>query len=313
MVDSVATTHARNQGIRVNRLESFAFIASMLTYQPGSFAVMTKSKFIIANTLAVIAMLMSPLAYAEDEYNELDLTYPSIATQGEAPTKNWRGMLGAGVLVMQPPIEDTRTYALPLLAVTYRDTVYFHFGQAGVYVFKSEDRLARLALALKARRGYDPSDYPGLTGMQKRDTSIEAGLSGVWLTTSPLLIISYGYFSDVSDTTNGDSAQFGLAHPVRLTQDWQLIPSVGAQWLSSKVVNYYYGVMPSEATPSRPAYSGTASSNVRVGLMLHYRASRDWSLFGGVSYTRLGSGVSDSPIVIHDAVSALLVGGAWRF
>jgi outer membrane protein len=268
-------------------------------------------RLLLPGVLVVMSCVCSNLALAEDMFTELNLTYPAIQSPDVSQETNWRGMLGAGLLVLQPPIENTRTYGLPLLAVTYRDTVYFHFGQAGVYVLRSDDRRARLAIAVKARRGYDPSDYPGLAGMQKRDTSIEAGVSGVWLTRTAL--ISYGYFTDVSGHSDGDSAQLNLAHPFRLQPRWHLTPSLGAQWLSAKVVNYYYGVLPSEAAPGRPAYEGTSSVNLRLGLMLSYRASREWSLFGGVSNTWLGNGISDSPIVIHDHIAALLVGGVWRF
>ena len=268
-------------------------------------------RLFLSGTLILVAHLFSSFAFAQDEFTELNLAYPAIQSPEVSHEGNWRGMLGAGLLVLQPPIENTRTHALPLVAITYRDTVYFHFGQAGVYVFKSDDRRARLALALKARRGYDPSDYPGLSGMNERDTSIEAGVSGVWLTRTAL--ISYGYFTDISGHSDGDSAQLNLAHPFRLQPRWHLTPSLGVQWLSANVVNYYYGVLPSEAAPGRPAYEGTSSVNLRVGLMLGYRASREWSLFGGVSNTWLGSGITDSPIVIHDTIAALLVGGVWRF
>ena len=120
-------------------------------------------------------------------------------------------------------------------------------------------------------------------------------------------------FTDISNKSDGNSAQLNLAHPLRLAPRWHLIPSIGAEWLSDKVVDYYFGVKPGEATLARPAYVGTASVNLRAGVMLHYRLSREWSLFGGASYTRLGSGISDSPIVTHDAITALHFGGGWHF
>lgn len=261
--------------------------------------------------LIIGASLLSSIALAQDEYTELNLAYavgPKVDTAREG---NWHGLLGAGVIVLQQPVADTRTFVLPLVAVTYRNTFYWRFGQAGVYVLNSEDRRARLAIALKARRGYDPADYAALAGMAKRDTSVEAGLHGIWLTHASL--ISYGVFTDISNKSDGNSAQLSLAHPFRLAPRWHLIPSLGAEWLSDKVVDYYFGVKPSEATLARPAYVGTASLNLRAGVMLHYRLSREWSLFGGASVTRLGSGISDSPIVTHDAITALHFGGGWHF
>lgn len=261
--------------------------------------------------LLIITGLWSHPANAEDAYTELVAAYAGTALPSEAHAGNWHGLVGGAVIALQQPVADWRGFVLPLVAVTYRNTVYWHFGQAGVYVLNSDDRRARLGLAVKARRGYDPADYAALAGMGKRDTSIEAGVHGIWLTHGAL--ISYGYFTDVSGTSHGDSAQLSLAHPFRVAPHWRVIPSIGAEWLSDKVVDYYYGVRPSEATVNRPAYTGTACVNLRLGVMLHHRVSRDWSLFGGVGVTRLGSGINDSPIVIHERITALHVGAAWHF
>ena len=265
----------------------------------------------LALALLLIGGLWHTAALAQDEFSEFDAAYAGMPLPKSTRAGNWHGLVGGAVMVLQQPIADRRSFVLPLVSVTYRHSVYWHIGQLGVYVLSSDDHRARLALALKARRGYDPADYAGLAGMDKRATSAEAGLHGIWLTRAAL--ISYGVFTDVSGHSHGNSAQLRLAHPFRIAPRWHLTPSVGAEWLSDKVVDYYYGVKPSEATPARPAYTGTASVNLRAGLMLSHRLAHAWSLFGGVGVTRLGSGISASPIVIHDTISALHFGGAWHF
>ena len=262
-------------------------------------------------TLLVSAGLYNNIALAQDEFSELNTAYadaplPSVAREG-----NWHGLVGGAVIALQQPVADRRGYLLPLVAVTYRDTFFWHFGQLGAYVLNSDDRRARLAIALKARRGYDPADYAALAGMVKRDTSLEAGISGVWRTHA--VVTRYSYFSDISGTSHGDSAQLNFSHPFRLAPRWFLAPSLGAEWLSDKLVDYYYGVKPAEATATRPAYTGTASTNLRAGVMVMHLLPEHWLLFGGVGVTRLGSGISDSPIVIHDSIGALHFGGAWYF
>lgn len=261
-------------------------------------------------SLLLVLALASQISLAQDEYTELNAAY--IATPlPRTRTGAWHGLLGGAVIALQQSVADTRTYVLPLVAVSYRQTFYWHFGQAGVFVVSSADRRARLAIALKARRGYDPGISPALAGMDKRASSVEAGVHGTWLTHATL--ISYGVFNDISGHSHGSSAQLSLAHPISLAPHWHLVPSIAAEWLSAKVVNYYYGVKTSEATPSRPVYTGTSSTNLRVGLMLNYRLSRSWSLFGGIGYTKLGTGISDSPIVIHNGVAALHIGAGWHF
>lgn len=261
-------------------------------------------------SLLLVLALASQASLAQDEYTELNAAYAATPLQ-MSHAGAWHGLLGGAMLALQQPVADTRSYVLPLVAVSYRRTFYWHFGQAGVFVLSSANRHARLAIAVKARRGYDPSISPALAGMDKRATSVEAGVHGIWLTQATL--ISYGVFSDISGHSHGSSAQLSLAHPMTLAPRWHLVPSIAAEWLSAKVVDYYFGVKASEATPSRPAYTGTPSTNLRVGLMLNYRLTRAWSLFAGVGYTRLGTGISNSPIVIHNGVAALHIGAGWHF
>lgn len=268
---------------------------------------MTRKLFI---SLLLVLALTSRVCLAQDEYTELNAAYTATPLP-QTQTGAWHGLLGATAITLQQPVADTRTYILPLIAVTYRRTFYWHFGQAGVFVLRSAHHHARLAIAIKARRGYDPSISPSLTGMDKRATSLEAGVHGTWFTHATL--ISYGVFNDISGHSHGSSAQLSLARPISLAPRWHLVPSIAAEWLSTKVVDYYFGVKSSEATPSRPAYTGAPSTNLRAGLMLNYRLSHDWSLYGGIGYTKLGTGISNSPIVIHKSVAALHIGAGWHF
>lgn len=268
-------------------------------------------KFFVC-AVALLSATASLSARTQDALNELDFAFgESEPEKDPARPDHWRGFLGAGLVALDHPVADRHAYLVPLVSISYRDTVYWNVGQAGVWLLKSDDRSARLGLALKARGGYDPDDYDGLAGMDKRHTSAELGLNASWRTRP--MTVSLGYFTDVSDNSNGDSAMLGLSHPFRLSDTWSLTPSVGAEWLSTEVVDYYYGVRPSEVVPNRPAYQGQSSVNLRVALMAHYKLARAWSLFGGASITHLGNGITDSPISIHDNVTAIFVGAGWRF
>lgn len=268
-------------------------------------------KFLI-NVVALLSVTASLPVRAQDALSELDFAFAETGkTTDPAGSSGWRGFLGAGLIALDRPVADRKAFLLPLVSVSYADTFYWNVGQIGAWLLKSDDRSARFGIALKARGGYDPDDYDGLMGMNKRDTSAELGLTGKWRTRP--MTVSFGYYTDVTDKTNGNSAQLGFSFPIRLSDSWTLVPSVGADWLSAEVVNYYYGVRPAEAAPGRPAYSGESSVNLRGAVLVHYRLARAWSLFGSVSVTHLGSGVSDSPIIIHDDVAAIFIGAGWHF
>ncbi|MCI0748934.1 MAG: MipA/OmpV family protein [Nevskiales bacterium] len=267
----------------------------------------TKRAALVAATLFVC------VAQAQDELNELNSAYGTPGVEDTAGrTNDWNGLLGAGVGVLNRPIDDDRAFIVPLVSVSYRDVIYLSFAQLGAWLIKSEDRSVRAGIAIKPRGGYDPEDHAGLAGMEKRDTSAELGVKTVWYTRP--LNVSFAYYADISGASNGDSAALDFSHAIRLSQRWRLTPSIGAQWLSADVVDYYYGVRSSEMIPGvRPAYTGDNTVNWRAGLMAGYLLASDRLLFGGVSYTGLGSGMADSPIVIHDSLGALHLGFAWRF
>jgi outer membrane protein len=274
---------------------------------------MRLSAAVVAQCLVVaMGTAVSPFSYAQDTATELDLAYGDVGSTDDIRQRgDWRGFLGVGVAGIDGIVGDGHTFLVPIASVTYKDTVYLSLTRAGVWLFKSDDHTARAGLVVKQRRGYDPEDADRLAGMESRDNSVEAGINGAWAIQP--VIVSAAFFTDVSGKSDGNSATFGVSRPFRLSDRWKIVPSAGAQWLSADVVDYYYGVKPSEVTATRPAYEGKSTVNLRLGVMAHYRLGNDWSLFGGVGYTWLGSGVADSPIVDRDSVAAVHFGGGWHF
>ncbi len=94
---------------------------------------------------------------------------------------------------------------------------------------------------------------------------------------------------------------------------FRLLPSVGFEWMSARLVDYYYGVHADEAMPGRPAYQGRDTVNVGAGIAADLRLNRSWSLLGGVHVTRFGSGIEDSPIVTRRFSALVHFGAGWRF
>lgn len=257
-------------------------------------------------------LMLNCSVHAQDEATELNQINGDVLVEARTDRPSaWHGFLGAAAVATEQSVGDKRGFFAPLIAVTYSDTFYWQIARGGMWLFKSKDRSTRAGLVVKPRRGFKPDDYAGLAGMEARATSVEVGVNGVWVGWP--MTISAAYYTDVSNKSAGDSANLGLSHPIRVANRWRITPSIGAEWLSTDLVNYYYGVKFSEITAIRPAYQGQDSINLRVGMTLHYGLTRDWSLFGGVGYTQLGSGISASSFVINDHVATLHFGGGWIF
>ncbi len=225
----------------------------------------------------------------------------------------FHGLIGAGLFngerITGEP--QRRTILLPIVIMTYEDWAYWSIGGGGLWLLQDQDHSMKLGIGVKVHPGYRPDDDPDLAGIERRNASLDGSVNGLWRT--PLVTVGISYYHDILDVYDGDSASLRFSHPFRLSSEFSLAPDVGISWDSARIVDYYYGVRPAEATAVRPAYRGRESINIGGGLAGSYRISPSWSLLGGVRVTRFGYGISDSPIVPHRSSAVAYFGGGWRF
>src|SRR5512146_1944672 len=82
---------------------------------------------------------------------------------------------------------------------------------------------------------------------------------------------------------------------------------------SARLNDYYYGVRPDEATPTRPAYEAGAGFNNEIGLYGSYHLTERWRLLAGVSATLLSTEIRDSPVVSDRMELTAMAGAAYDF
>ena len=170
----------------------------------------------------------------------------------------------------------------------------------------------RLDLFVEQRaEGFPVNNLPvSLSGMALRKPGVDFGLS--YRYRQPWGTLQADLLSDVSQTSRGSEAQLSYAY------DWRsgpltLRPSVTFALRDAKLNNYYYGVLPGEATASRPAYAAGAGINTTLGVYGAYDVSQNWRLLAGVSATVLSATVKNSPLVQRQVLPAIYVGAAYDF
>ena len=170
----------------------------------------------------------------------------------------------------------------------------------------------RLDLFVEQRaEGFPVNSLPAsLSGMALRKPGVDFGLS--YRYRQPWGTLQADLLSDVSQTSRGSEAQLSYAY------DWRsgpltLRPSVTFALRDAKLNNYYYGVLPGEATASRPAYAAGAGINTTLGVYGAYDVSQNWRLLAGVSATVLSATVKNSPIVQRQVLPGIYVGAAYDF
>ncbi|HEX9020416.1 MAG TPA: MipA/OmpV family protein, partial [Nitrospirota bacterium] len=200
------------------------------------------------------------------------------ASREGQPPEGLHGIIGAGVFNGERILGDARrrSVLLPIILMTYQDRAYWSIGGGGFWLYHSDDRSLKLGAGLKLHPGYRPDGDQELAGMEKRRSSIDGYLNAVWQ--NPVVDFGITYYRDIGRVSRGDAATIRVSHNFQITPDIRLTPSVGLEWESAKLVNYYYGVKPSEAQPGRPAYTGRKTINYGVGMTGAYRLSRSWCL-----------------------------------
>jgi len=78
---------------------------------------------------------------------------------------------------------------------------------------------------------------------------------------------------------------------------FRIAPHFDIDYLSSKDVDYYYGVLPNEVTLSRAAYNGKSTFNFVLGTEVDWSLTPRQTIRAEFGVTRYGSGITNSPIV----------------
>lgn len=118
--------------------------------------------------------------------------------------------------------------------------------------------------------------------------------------------------SDVSGTHDGREAWLSWSYPW-YTHSNEFTLTFGAEWKSSKLVGYYYGVREDESFPGRPQYTGGSGTNGFIRFAARHAFSRNWHLVGMVEREFLSSAISSSPIVDDEQVDTFFAGLFYQF
>jgi len=236
------------------------------------------------------------------------LPLSSLAADEPPADSHWG--LGLAASVSQRPYRDAdnKTRALPLLVYENR---WVRIGGPGIDL--KLPPAGPVSFALRARYafdGYEQDDAPILAGMAERKDSFWLGGAAKWH--NGIVDLSAEWLGDVSSHSKGQQFKLQLDRSFR-TGAFEFTPRLAATWLDRKYVDYYYGVTAPEVTAGRPFYEGRATVNAEVGLRTVYGLAPRHAVSLDLSTTRLGAGITDSPLVERRNVSSVRLGYIYRF
>jgi MipA family protein len=155
-----------------------------------------------------------------------------------------------------------------------------------------------------------PTPEPQPFKPPKRDYAVELGFEtlfdGDWGAATV-----HG-FQDVSGTHKG--FEVGADYDYRYTRGrFSVAPSVGIEYKSRKLNDYYWGVHPDEASANIVEYHVDGGMGWHAGLRTNYYVTKHLRAALSVNYEQLQDSVAESPLVKDDYVLGFFGGFAWTF
>ena len=235
---------------------------------------------------------------------------PAVETEQETESERPQIFVGAGAVVRSEPYDgvDAKIYPIPL------------FGYEGKRLYLRGITVGYRLIQIKGWSigptvrprfdGYEASDSSALRGMKDRNRTIDGGIELAWRTNWGL--ISTVFVTDLLGAHDGHEME--LSYTARFPYaGFNIIPSVGLVWRSRNLVDYYYGVRPSEVGPGRLTYAPGEAVSPLARLAVRRKMSERWGLLLETQYEWLGNVISVSPIVESDSILSVLLGLTYSF
>lgn len=223
----------------------------------------------------------------------------------------------AGGLVMrleQSPYRDgaLRTDFLPLY-LAQRGRLYLHGYRLG-WAAVDDDTWRVEAFVSQRFEGYPTESLPAsLAGMATRTPGIDAGVSARMALGGGRYALAEALHDATTTTSNGAELRAGVGGDLPAGDRLRLRVQALAAWRDADLNTYYYGVLPSEATATRPQYGAGGGINLLLSAGGQYPLTDRWRLLGGVGLTRLAGSVADSPIVDSRWLASGYAGAVYSF
>jgi outer membrane protein len=159
----------------------------------------------------------------------------------------------------------------------------------------------------------EPKRLPTIDDIAKREWAIDAGVLAHWYIGEQHKITAQ-WSHDVSGVYKGQhvKASYKYQLPV-LDLPAKLQLSVGFDWQSAELIDYYYGLNSKDKVDKAYYYQGTHGVSPFLGAAFNYRINKQWQFKFSAKRTYLSNAITDSPLVNDKHQDYLFIGGLYEF
>lgn len=260
---------------------------------------------------------------------------------------SWQLGVAVGIGARTNPLVDGDPIPLVVLPdiAWYGEQAYFDNGELG-YQWQLQDSIStELFVAANTERAYfsfwhpanqfastgissgnvslivlqpEPKDGDSLTPqanisineISQRRWSADAGARVNWLRSD-----SHWSATFAADLLGVHQGYYGqLSYQYRWQWDaWRFAANVSLTYKSRKLIDYYYGIDSRDTNNSQLWYAANHVWQPSVGLFINKPLSKRWRWIGRFQFSKLGRGMTDSPLVSKQYVASGFIGMGYRF
>ncbi len=230
---------------------------------------------------------------------------PSIAYYG----KNWffdNGNLGL-------TLAESENYTINLVTTYSKERAFFYrWDPSNVFTFGGSSQISKATESRAAPMMLMQANEPPkvFNELEDRHFTFLGGAEAFFYTQYGILNLSLTH--DMFNVHQGTEAKARWLYQLNLER-WKLEFALNIEWKSKEIVDYYFGVRPSENAYWSQAYQGSSGFNRGLEFTGRYSLNEDWDLILGLRYTKLADEIAKSPLLDEDDVRAFFIGAAYRF
>ena len=283
--------------------------------------------FLLGFSCCTTSMAEPPQAIDDEEIQQ------AIDAYEERP---WELGLAAGYGVRTNPLinsDDIPMYVVLNIA-WFGDYLFFDNGDVGLSIHETDKLSINFIAHINNEReifewlnnsqlgiqfnaagsSFVPTDTNGMptkpVEVPDRNLAVDGGLEMIYA--DDWGDIQLQVLGDLTNTHKGFEVWASYAFPWQ-SGDWNIVPSVGLNWKSSHLLDYYYGIRDSEVEVNRPAYKAQSGFNSFARLSIAYHINDNWGVTGIAEYETLSRSIRHSPIVDEDGIGTLFIGLMYNF
>ena len=208
-------------------------------------------------------------------------------------------------------VEDER-YTVNLTTSFSTDSAFFHRWDPSNIFLTGTNRFEPSALSTRNQPMLmgDEQSEPALDELENRNFTYLGGIEAYLYTRAGVL--NFELTHDLLNVHQGTEAKLQWLYNIAV-KEWNFEFALEFDWKSKEVVEYYYGIRPSESVFWSENYKPKSAINTSLKFTSHYVLTEHWKLLFLARYTQIADEIVASPLLNEDYTSTFFVGTAYRF